>query len=231
MTIQKENSMGNPISEKVELSTIHKTFAYMHSERFVIPSYQRPFSWGKKQIDDLIDDIHSALQKNDDTYSFGTILLAKGKDTSEKRKDVFYVIDGQQRLTTFMMLISAISQWTDSEIFSKNLIAALEAKDYYGNYISSVMIKEDGTNVILDQELVEYIKTRLVGFGLNEKEVSDFILDKLNFSLNILIFRDSETEKEIFKYCLNRFINMNSKGLRLIEEEVQTAKDILQSML
>lgn len=45
---------------------------------FIIPSYQRPYAWGKEQTEELIDDLYNFFKENEDEYYFlGSIVLIK----------------------------------------------------------------------------------------------------------------------------------------------------------
>jgi uncharacterized protein with ParB-like and HNH nuclease domain len=69
---------------------------------FVIPVYQRAYSWEKDQWDTLLNDLREQIRGNNN-YFFGNLLLETLK------KDVLYeVIDGQQRLTTLTIFIRSI---------------------------------------------------------------------------------------------------------------------------
>lgn len=69
-----------------------------------IPGYQRPYSWTKKETEEIFDDLFEAYSENEeDTYFLGSIVLVK-----EESKPRAEVIDGQQRLTTLTMLIAVI---------------------------------------------------------------------------------------------------------------------------
>lgn len=76
---------------------------------FTIPGYQRPYAWGRDQAQELLDDLLSALasaptQLSDAApYFLGSIVLIKGEASAEAT-----VVDGQQRLTTLTLLLSAI---------------------------------------------------------------------------------------------------------------------------
>ena len=76
---------------------------------FTIPGYQRPYSWGKDQAQELLDDLVGALasapaQLTDAApYFLGSIVLIKGDVSAEAT-----VVDGQQRLTTLTLLLSAV---------------------------------------------------------------------------------------------------------------------------
>ncbi|GAB4344910.1 MAG: DUF262 domain-containing protein [Flammeovirgaceae bacterium] len=72
-------------------------------EHFVIPEYQRGYSWDIPQCDKLWQDIEEFISSDaSDPYFFGTIII----DCSSTNK--FSLIDGQQRTTTFLLLLKAL---------------------------------------------------------------------------------------------------------------------------
>ena len=84
---------------------------------FEIPNYQRGYAWGKKQIEDLIEDLEYAQKITVKHHYTGSITLLpqkddKGQDVVKvifpKRFKVFEVVDGQQRLTTLSIFIFCI---------------------------------------------------------------------------------------------------------------------------
>lgn len=71
---------------------------------FTIPEYQRPYSWGTDHCDKLWQDIENFITSgNKDPYFFGTIII-NCQDSDTK----FGLIDGQQRTTTFLLLLKAL---------------------------------------------------------------------------------------------------------------------------
>lgn len=76
---------------------------------FTIPGYQRPYSWGKEQAQELLDDLLGALSLTTSDiskaapYFLGSIVLIKAENSPEAT-----VVDGQQRLTTLTLLLSAV---------------------------------------------------------------------------------------------------------------------------
>jgi hypothetical protein len=76
---------------------------------FTIPGYQRPYAWTKEQARDLLDDLTGFMDERagniDDMppYFLGSIVLIKAPDTPNAE-----VVDGQQRLTTLTLLLSAL---------------------------------------------------------------------------------------------------------------------------
>lgn len=69
---------------------------------FVIPVYQRAYSWGKDQWNAFLNDLLEQIEGNNN-YFYGNILLETVK------KDIKYeIIDGQQRITTLTIFIRSI---------------------------------------------------------------------------------------------------------------------------
>jgi Protein of unknown function DUF262/Protein of unknown function (DUF1524) len=84
-----------------------------------VPVYQRPYSWGAHQVQQLLDDLIEAggLGLNgvaDDSYFLGTILLmdAPGMQTTQLTRKMtpreFDIVDGQQRLVTLLTLFCVL---------------------------------------------------------------------------------------------------------------------------
>src|SRR3546814_751751 len=93
------------------LSAKEQALAKIFSDEYVftIPSYQQPYSWGVEQarelLDDLLDYMRSGSDKLDEMapYFLGSIVLIKRDAVPDAT-----VVDGQQRLTTLTLLMSAI---------------------------------------------------------------------------------------------------------------------------
>ena len=77
--------------------------------RFYIPRYQRPYAWTVEEASEIINDLWAAYTADDeevkgkDPYFLGSIVLIKKEDVPRAE-----VIDGQQRLTTVTILLSAL---------------------------------------------------------------------------------------------------------------------------
>ena len=71
---------------------------------YAVPDYQREYVWTEKEVTQLLGDIDEQLDTSDRReYFIGTILVSPGDE-----KGHFNVIDGQQRLTTFFLLLCAL---------------------------------------------------------------------------------------------------------------------------
>lgn len=72
--------------------------------KFVIPEYQRKYAWEITHCDKLWSDITEFIENDSkDPYFFGTIIMNCSNDDTE-----LGLIDGQQRTTTFMLLMKAL---------------------------------------------------------------------------------------------------------------------------
>jgi hypothetical protein len=75
---------------------------------YVVPDYQREYVWTEKEVKQLLGDIDEQVDANDRReYFVGTVLVSQA-DGEEKNH--YEVIDGQQRLTTFFLLLCALKQ-------------------------------------------------------------------------------------------------------------------------
>lgn len=72
---------------------------------YVIPSYQRPYAWTVDQSSELFDDLFDFYKSEpEEGYFLGSIVLIK-----QESEPYAEVIDGQQRLTTLTILLSALA--------------------------------------------------------------------------------------------------------------------------
>jgi len=77
-----------------------KLFLYTPNKFFVIPNFQRPYSWTAENIDSFISDLEEVKNSGKKHY-FGSIVYVSDGDSS-------IIIDGQQRATTVLLMITAI---------------------------------------------------------------------------------------------------------------------------
>lgn len=81
-------------------------------KQYQVPLYQRVYSWGKKQLDQLWDDIvELAATRREEpaaTHFIGSLVLATSPDFTAVGVSKLLVVDGQQRLTTLTLLLAAL---------------------------------------------------------------------------------------------------------------------------
>ena len=93
----------------IDQQTIKELFTNKKAD-FLIPDYQRPYAWDENECQTLWDDIftfafpndnYSEFDSENDEYFLGPIVTFKNDDSKQE------IIDGQQRLTTLMLLLRA----------------------------------------------------------------------------------------------------------------------------
>ena len=82
----------------METYTVRQLFS--SKDKFVIPEYQRAYSWEKTQREQFLEDLRDAVS----SYYLGHYLLEKRNEDC----DTYYVIDGQQRMTTIVIFMSCM---------------------------------------------------------------------------------------------------------------------------
>jgi len=122
-------------------------------QNLVIPEFQRPYSWNKEQVEQLIEDLLEAYDKGK-LYLIGNMILYEDKEELK-------IIDGQQRVTTLALLLKVLNKETD---FLSNKINPLSIKKLKTNYeiiknYFDNFNKDDFLDFLLKKVLITYIKT------------------------------------------------------------------------
>lgn len=86
-------------------------FLFEQNHTFQVPKYQRGYAWDDEAIDDFIEDISRCLEMRSigkrRNHFFGGIVTVR-TDVPDSNRSNYEVIDGQQRLASFVMLAAAI---------------------------------------------------------------------------------------------------------------------------
>lgn len=162
-------------------------------ENFIIPEYQRGYSWNIEQCDKLWQDIESFISSGaTDPYFFGTIIV----DCSNSNK--FSLIDGQQRTSTFLLLLKAlllrinetlpnITEDDDSEA----LRAGLKERR---NTIMTILYKAEAEEIPSMLKDHSKIKNILI---LENKSINELYPDELKKIIEAKEF--NEAEQTVYK--------------------------------
>ncbi len=124
-----------------------------------IPLFQRPYSWGREQAEQLLDDLMEAAGIGSDgesnaTYFLGAVVLmdAPGAETVRLSPKMtpreFGVIDGQQRLVTLMTLLAVIR---DLET---------DVKKAVGKRVHNMLVAQLGTRFFRTERFRMHLSTR-----------------------------------------------------------------------
>ena len=92
---------------------------------YIVPDYQREYVWSDKEVCQLLDDINEKFDTGSSSeYFIGTVLVSP-----TGQKNYYEVIDGQQRLTTFFLLLCALKHLFEGEPQSQ-VISGLISTSY-----------------------------------------------------------------------------------------------------
>ena len=205
--------MGFPIDSKVlGLRDIIK-------ERYRIPIYQRPYEWAEKNINDFLNTIFEAFStksevdagKYEKSVFFGTIQFNK----ETKDANILDIVDGQQRLTTFLLLLDVLqkeiiknhpgennndySNTIDSEELKK-VLSETQIKKVSSKYSKNKEQLRKATSEYYEQEFKD--KTNFYS------ELKDFVLDNIYFVI-------LTTEEMDLPEVVSVFNTINTTGLDL----------------
>ena len=121
--------------------------------QYTIPVYQRNYTWEKEHCDKLFDDILNSI-KLERNHFLGSLVYSK----PSKRSDIKCcpIIDGQQRLTTVMLLLKAIEESiTDKDDpIKKKIISNLYNRDDYEERYKLKLKNTDNDNTELENILM-----------------------------------------------------------------------------
>ncbi|SDD17280.1 GmrSD restriction endonuclease domain-containing protein [Actinokineospora iranica] len=97
-------------------------------KQYVVPLYQRPYSWKRDQLDQLWLDITNLLSEEDDDdgHFLGSVVLAPSLSNTASGVQSWLVVDGQQRITTLSILLCTIRDYCATKI--DNLARKIEVQ-------------------------------------------------------------------------------------------------------
>jgi hypothetical protein len=174
---------------------------------FVIPSYQRKYSWTNKERKELWNDIKEAKENNINHF-FGTLIFKRVEDENSL-SEIYEIIDGQQRTTTLFILLNELIRKLSEGDRKEDLIEAFLYKRKKLKLSPLGMDKDFLENLIFEDDVNELeIKKRSQKNLYSAKKFFSNILSQYN-------------EDEI--YDLITFIKNNIEVLVLVVEKQSEA--------
>ena len=185
-----EENKNNPVEMHFDIEASKKVFYgatkreslfFGDNLRYVIPVYQRAYAWGENEILRLLDDIVDGAKSKEPRF-IGSIQVSAPRKLS-KTVDSYELIDGQQRLSTLLILllhlgvdytsslrtvVNAGSAQRDWDDFREFFDVGFGHKFPLNKYVqASELIKswlkarEEDSDGISNEELVDYIERNL----------------------------------------------------------------------
>lgn len=165
----------------VDQKTIKDLFQSKKSD-FLIPDYQRPYAWGEAECRTLWDDIFSfAIPDEGKTEFDSNSEYFLGPIVTFRNEDKLEVIDGQQRLTTLMLLLRAFyskfGHMQDKASIStkQNIEKCLWKTDEFGEPdMSQLKIDSEVATDNDKEEFLEILRTGIVNKEMKSKYACNF---------------------------------------------------------
>ena len=230
----------------IDQQTVYQLFSDKKSD-FLIPDYQRPYAWGDAECQTLWDDVFAFAFpdddcdkfKKDDEYFLGPIVTYKNNGKQE-------IIDGQQRLTTLMLLLRAfyakfLNMQDKNSISIRNSIAkCIWKSDEFDNLIEDELKidsqvstdddKDEFLYILRHGEVKKEFKSRYAEvFRIFQSKIDEFIgkypaycayLPARIMYNCILLPIEAETQDT----ALRIFSTLNDRGLPLSDSDIFKAQ-------
>jgi len=227
---------------KVDRKSIFELLSKIQENKFIIPEYQRPYAWEKEECETLWYNILDNFNDHEPEYFFGTIVTYKNEQNIS-------IIDGQQRITSFFLLLRAFYHKFEN-LGDKSKVVNLV------NQIGSCIWDTDKRSGEVNDKTKFHIQSLVA--TEDEKSIFSHILEtgecnkdaKDNYSINYSFFQDecnktyAKGAKEWEELCiffldnciilpiecnkedtaLTIFETLNNTGLPLADSDIFKAK-------
>ncbi len=175
---------------------------------YQIPSYQRPYQWTEKNCEKLLDDLLSSYEcyKESDYFCGSLVLIVINTDSATNAK-TYDIVDGQQRLSTFILLAKVLATLYNNEILEDTPSRAFLKKslgDTDGEKRKRLTFNTIGLNAKDDfQGALDFFDDLDASKGKNSKS-NDPSKGKNNYLKNAICLKNYLEKKEIEN--INAFI-------------------------
>ncbi|GAA7255052.1 DUF262 domain-containing protein [Helicobacter pylori] len=153
---------------------------------FEIPSYQRGYAWQKEQLEDFWNDLEHVSKLGNQFHYMHSLTLRETEN--ELESSTFEIIDGQQRLTTSLILLSLLAKTTqnkDPKYSFINLEPILSYK-YYGLSEAFRAITEEEKDLEAFKTSF-YAKNLIKAYAFFKEKISDTPIETLEKMFDALI--------------------------------------------
>ena len=188
-----------------------------------IPEYQRPYVWGKDQVETLLDDITTAMERDSNKeYFLGCMIW----NTKKSKENFNYqdILDGQQRFITLYLLQGVIRDLSKAPELKQEVKERLlqEGNKYRGipkrnriefiirndeSFLEKYLLEENGT-LKLD-EIKKISSNKLEGTSIRNMANAILVMNKWWKS------KEKETKENFQNYLDSFYIYLSNKVLLL----------------
>ena len=232
----------------VNKQTIEQFLLNARTKPFIIPDYQRPYSWTSDQINTLFKDIweftcNEGGTDKEGTYFLGSIVFYENKNGEQE------IIDGQQRITSIFLLLRAIytklSKPKEKTEEAKNFINKIEPLIWKTNKLTG---RVEYSSILLNSKVISETENEVLKKILETGEVNERLEDNYskNYNQILELIEEKSVENALMIYqfiyallnqviilpitadsqetALTIFSTLNDRGLPLSDADIFKAK-------
>lgn len=189
---------------------------------FIVKSYQRGYRWGESQVLALLNDIYD---NGSNPYCLQPIVVRK-----QERENVYELIDGQQRLTTLLIILKYIQKEYKPRV-NVQYTLSYETREKTAEFLNSITEEEANTNIDFFhirkayETIDSWFKTK--GAENNKDiEVADDLFGYLNKNVKVIWY---EVDQSVDAISL--FARLNIGKIALTNAELVKALFLLNTGL
>lgn len=213
------------ITIDVDKKEVEDLIPELESGKYLLPSFQRSWAWDEDDVKDLIDSIVN-------NYPIGTIILWKPSHSSPRGVDpfskplmdlkdkdpneVYYVIDGQQRLTSLLLLFNNWSIKRSGQEIRCDIPISYNPNT--GKFIKSKNLGKNLSDLIdafwfENKEMLVKMMQEIPDEQFSE--MKNQIVRILKYKVPIYVMNTYDEDEKIFLKMAEAFIRVNRYGVRI----------------
>ncbi|HEY9702732.1 MAG TPA: DUF262 domain-containing protein, partial [Allocoleopsis sp.] len=209
-------------------SSIHEIIQ-ANNQQYTVPLFQRPYSWEKKQWQDLWDDVKDLCESENPRPHFMGSLVTMPNKLFPEGLNKFLLIDGQQRLTTIFIILAVIrdqakkneiTQELGEEIQETILVNKYKKELEYYKLLPTQIDRDDFFKIINNEhknnnssinDCYKFFDKEIQRSKLDLKKIKDIICSKLSV---VSVTLDNDDEPHLV------FESLNAKGKELTQADL-----------
>jgi hypothetical protein len=201
----------------------------LQTDNVIIPTYQRPYKWTAKNVNQLIDDI--IFHNDKSAYRLGTLVIHSEK--TENNTTVLNIVDGQQRTLTLTLIAHAITQNCTDKL--NNIYKRGEKLENYSPKFINLAFSSDITkaNIQNNYKIIERrindFDEKTIGFFYEKCELVKVVLEDISEAFQ---FFDSQNArgKDLEPHDLLKAFHLREMNNFSTEEERKKAVEKWENM-
>ena len=198
----KNKQKGLQMSKNNLQDNLLKSIKELENYKFFIPSYQRGYRGGDREVGALLEDIWDFANTEQKGGSFYCLQPLVVKNNSPK----YNVIDGQQRLTTIFLIVKFLD---NKDLFTLEYQTRVNSAEFLKNIANKKEGKQQNIDFFHFAKAYEIISKFFNDKGINDRKK---FLDTLYDKCKVLWYEAQEKENDVF-------IRLNIGKIPLLEAE------------